>query len=192
MKKVTSDIHHRHRRIIELTNRWQDTTPEKHDEWLVDIWNRDVSRHDEVWHLGDFSFSHNYQTVADFTYKLNGNINLIKGNHDDQDILNKLKQDGLINNWWDYKEIKIDGTKVCLFHFPVTSWNQQHRGAWHLHGHCHGNLKNPQGKMLDVGLDSAYNLLGSHRFFTEEDIAEYMKTREIQVLDHHEERNATT
>lgn len=192
MKKFTSDIHHRHKRIVELTNRGQDTTPEKHDEWLVDIWNRDVSRHDEVWHLGDFSFSHNYQMVADFTYKLNGNINLIKGNHDDPDILNKLKQDGLINNWWDYKEIKIDGTKVCLFHFPITVWNQQHRGSWHLHGHSHGNLKVLQGKMLDVGLDSAYNVLGSHRFFTEEDIVEHMKTREIEVLDHHEERNATT
>ena len=36
------------------------------------------------------------------------------------------------------------------------------------------------------------DLLGSHRFFTEEDIVEHMKTKEIQVLDHHEERNATT
>lgn len=130
--------------------------------------------------------------MRDVVKQLNGNINLIKGNHDNPDILTKLKQDGLIINWWDYKEIKIGLNKVCLFHFPITAWNQQHRGSWHLQGHSHGNLKNPQGKMLDVGLDSAYNLLGSHRFFTEEDIIEYMKTKEIQVLDHHEERNATT
>lgn len=146
----------------------------------------------EVFHLGDFAFSSKYEQVRDVVKQLNGNITFIKGNHCDGRVMRQLVNDGHINAFYEYKEIKIDGTKVCLFHYPISVWNQQHRGSWHLHGHSHGNLKNPQGKMLDVGLDSAYNLLGSHRFFTEEDIIEHMKTKEIQILDHHEERNATT
>lgn len=144
-----------------------------------------MQKQDEVWHLGDLSFASRYEDIAAFVRKLNGNINLIKGNHDQEKHLNKLKEDGLINNWWDYKEIKIQDTKVCLFHFPIAAWNQQGRGSWHLHGHSHGNLKGKKGKMLDAGLDSAYNVKGKHTFFTEDEIVAYMSHRDIQCNDHH-------
>lgn len=187
MKILTSDLHHKHKRICELTNRTKETTPENHDDWLVEIWNRDVSNQCEVWHTGDLSFASKYDDIAKFVSKLNGNINLVKGNHDKTEFLNRLKADGLINNWWDYKEIKISDHSVCLFHFPIQSWYKQGYGSWHLHGHSHGNLKNPQGKILDVGLDNSYNLYGKHKFFTEEDIEIYMQSKSIVVTDHHKE-----
>lgn len=36
-----------------------------------------------------------------------------------------------------------------------------------------------------VGIDSAYELLGEHRFFTEDDIAKYMQSRNIKTVNHH-------
>ena len=188
MKKFTSDLHCHHKRIAELTNRGAETTTEDHDDWLVKIWNRDVTSQDEIYHMGDLSFASKYTDLADFISKLNGNITLIKGNHDKTEFLNRLKADGLINNWYDYKEIKIGDQHVCLFHYPVQSWHKQGYGSWHLFGHSHGNLTGTRGKMLDVGLDSSYNLYGTHRFFSEFDVLNYMARQELVITDHHKER----
>jgi hypothetical protein len=54
-----------------------------------------------------------------------------------------------------------------------------------LHGHCHGSFQPKYGKILDVGLDNAYNAYGQHLFFTEDDIVEYMKYRKNEIVDHH-------
>jgi hypothetical protein len=69
----------------------------------------------------------------------------------------------------------------------VSSWHKQGYGSWHLHGHCHGNHADSKGKMLDVGIDSAYNIYKEHKFFTEEDVAVYMQDRSVYVSDHHKE-----
>ena len=91
----------------------------------------------------------------------------------------------MIQNWYQYEEIKISATPVCLFHFPIASWHKQGYGSLHLHGHCHGSYTTGKGKILDVGIDSAYNIKGKHEFFSEEDIANYMSHRELQTVDHH-------
>lgn len=188
MKVFSSDNHHQHRRIVDFTNRGIETSSEEHDEWLVNIWNRDVTKYDEIWHIGDLSFASKYADLAKFVSRLNGNINLIKGNHDKAEFLNRLKVDGLINNWYDYKEIKIGDQTVCLFHFAMMTWHKQGYGSWHLFGHSHGNLTGARGKMLDVGLDSSYNLYGTHRFFNELDVLNYMARQELVITDHHKER----
>ena len=139
MKTVfCSDLHYLHKNICDYTDRKLVTTPEKHTEWLTELWNKEVQPEDTVWHLGDFCFSTKYDVVAGIVRGLSGNKNFIKGNHCDARILNKLKEDGLINNWYDYKEIKLgeDRIPVCLFHFPVACWHKQGYGSWHLHGHC--------------------------------------------------------
>lgn len=186
---MTSDLHFHHKNIVRFTNRGKDTTQELHDDWLIDLWNKQVSASDEIFHLGDFSFAKKYDEVAEIVSKLKGQKHFLKGNHDDRKILERLKTDGLICNWHDYKEIKFGDTTACLFHFPVGSWHKQGYGAIHLHGHCHGNYLDGKGKILDVGLDSAYNILGEHRFFAEQDVLQYMQGREIYLADHH--RNNT-
>jgi calcineurin-like phosphoesterase family protein len=188
MKVFCSDLHHQHSRIVELTNRGEETTQENHTEWLVDVWNKNVTPADVCYNLGDYSFAKKYEDIAKFTERLNGNKILIKGNHDRRENLDRLVKDKLITAWYDYKEIKIGETSVCLFHFPVSSWNKQGHSSWHLHGHCHGNHADSKGKMLDVGIDSAYNIYKEHKFFTEEDIAVYMQDLSVYVADHHKER----
>ena len=184
-KWFTSDLHHMHKRIVEFTNRGKDTTQEDHDNWLVELWNTQVKKGDIVYHLGDFSFAKQYEDIAKFVSKLYGQKIFIKGNHDDRKNLDKLVSDGLIHAWYDYKEIKIGDKSVCLFHFPVMSWHKQGYGSWHLHGHCHGNLKGSVGCMLDAGLDSAFNIYGEHKFFSEDRVADFMSKTTKYVADHH-------
>lgn len=189
MAKIwTSDLHHEHNNIVKFTNRGVDTTQEGHTDFLRALWNAQVKPQDTVYHLGDFSFSRSYPRIAEFIRSLNGLKVFIKGNHCDPQILTRLVEDRLIHAWYDYKEIKVGEQKVCLFHFPIAAWHQQGRGSWHLHGHCHGNLKESFGKRLDVGLDNAYNLYGKHKFFTEQDIQEYMDAAPVEIADHHVER----
>lgn len=187
MKIFTSDIHHEHRKIVEFTNRGKDTTQDFHTHWLVKVWNQNVTPADVCYHLGDFSFAKDYKDIALFTARLNGTKILIKGNHDRREHLDQLVKDKLIAAWYDYKEIKLADKSVVLFHFPISSWHKQGYGALHLHGHCHGNHADSKGKMLDVGLDSAYNLYKEHRFFTEEDVLTLMQQKEIHISDHHKE-----
>lgn len=176
-KLLTSDIHHFHNKICEFTNRKLLTSQENHTQWLIEIWNKNVTKSDLVYVLGDYSFSTKYQPIADFTGKLNGQKIIIKGNHDRREHLDQLVKDKLIAAWYDYKEIKLGATSTCLFHFPIKHWHKQAHGSWHLHGHLHGAPSGLDGKVLDVGLDSAYNLYGEHKFFTEEDVAQIMKDR---------------
>lgn len=185
MKIFTSDLHHQHSRIVEFTNRGDDTTQERHTEWLVKVWNKNVSSGDLVYNLGDFSFAKNYDDIAKFTQQLNGQKIFIKGNHDRREHLDQLVKDNLIQVWYEYKEIKIQDIPTVLFHFPIASWHRQSHGAWHLHGHCHGNFKDYRGKMLDVGLDSAYNLYGEHKFITEDQVVAFMQHEDIYLADQH-------
>lgn len=120
---------------------------------------------------------------------MNGQKIFVKGNHDKKEYLDKLVEDKLIQAWYDYRDTKISGMHVAMFHYPISSWDRQCYGAYHLHGHCHGSHGDSRGRMLDVGLDSAYNMFGIHKFFTENEIHEILGSREIYTADHHKERN---
>lgn len=186
----TSDIHHRHKRICEITDRHEVVDQEQHDEWLIELWNSQVTKQDIVYHLGDFSFASKYEDIAAFITRLNGAIFLLKGNHDKTDNLNKLKSNNLIQHWYDYKEIQIKGITTCMFHFPISSWHKQHYGSFHLYGHSHG-CHQGNGKLLDVGLDSAYNILGEHRLFTQDEVYEILSNKQGIINDSHRKENTT-
>lgn len=181
----TSDLHFHHKNVCKYTRRHEVVQQEHHEEWLIDIWNSTVKRSDKIWHLGDLTFLTKYEDIAVLVKKLNGQKFFIKGNHDRTKVLDALKKDGLIQNWYQYEEIKISATPVCLFHFPIASWHKVGYGAWHLHAHCHGSYTTGKGKILDVGIDSAYSVTGKHKFFSEEDIINYMSHRQIKTVDHH-------
>jgi calcineurin-like phosphoesterase family protein len=186
MKIFTSDLHVGHKRIVEFTSRGKDClSQDNHDRWIIDLWNTEVSAGDIVYHLGDFSFYKNYDDIANIVNQLKGQKIFIKGNHDRREHLDQLVKDGLIAAWYDYKEIRLGDVSVALFHFPIASWHRQSYGSWHLHGHCHGNFKDSRGKMLDVGLDSMYNLYGKHKFIDEHEIKYHMDNIEIYLADQH-------
>ena len=181
----TSDLHFSHKRIVEFTNRGKETSQEDHDSWLTELWNNTVETQDKVFHLGDFSFGTTYEQVALQVSKLKGQKFFIKGNHDRSKFLEQLKEDRLIQDWYEYKEIKLLDNAACLFHFPIASWHKQNYGSLMLHGHSHGAFTVGKGKILDVGIDSAYNIKGKHSFFSEVEVQEYMQQKEIYVADRH-------
>lgn len=181
----TSDLHFGHKNILTYTRRGE-VKPQDicHDEWLIDIWNKQVKENDTVYHLGDFSF-HGWKRSNEIISRLFGQKVMIRGNHDGEKSW-KLYKDIKNVRCYDYKEISHEKVKIVLFHFPIEIWHSQHKGAWHLHGHSHGNFVKPDGFLLDVGIDSAYNILGEHRLFTMQDVCDYMKTRTLsKKKDHH-------
>lgn len=182
-KWYCSDLHAFHKKIVGFTNRGLETTQENHEVWLTKLWNSQVGHGDLTYILGDVSFG-DYKSTKLFLQFLNGQKIIIKGNHDRREDLDKLVKDGVIQAWYEYKEIKIGDTSACLFHFPISSWHKQHHGSFHLHGHSHGAFQG-QGKILDVGLDNSYDIYGKHRLFSEQDVVDYMSQREKHIADVH-------
>lgn len=185
-KYFTSDLHFHHKRICELTNRGLFTNPEDHKSWVLSIINKQVKPGDELIHLGDFAFTSKSQEIEDILSRINCQVRCIKGNHDSRKTWKHVSQPNLVS-FKDYEEISVGTKSAVLFHFPITVWHKQHYGSIMLHGHCHGSFQG-EGKILDVGLDNAYNLFGEHRLFTEDDIIIFMKGRDMVVKDHHKSR----
>ena len=75
---------------------------------IINNWNNVVSIEDTVYHIGDFCFG-NGENILN---QLNGNINLISGNHDKN---TKLAFKSIKS--WDI--VIIDGIKILLIHYPV-------------------------------------------------------------------------
>ena len=146
----TSDTHFGHHNILKYTSGARGKTVEEMDERLVERWNSRVSIRDTVWHLGDVCFGDPI-----ILWRLNGKINLIIGNHDHK----HLKFDCFSRRFdriENYIELKtpLSNTKTVLCHYPFASWNKSYYGAPHLHGHCHGQMKEIVPGRIDVGVDT--------------------------------------
>lgn len=127
---VISDLHLGHKNIIKLCNR-PFKTLEEMDNTIINNWNKVVSKEDIVYVLGDFAYKGlNAEKYLD---KLNGNIILIRGNHDKYIRHNKIKA------VYDYKEIEVNEVKYVLSHYPMIAWNGQFRNSVHLYGHVHSS-----------------------------------------------------
>ena len=53
------------------------------------------------------------------------------------------------------KEIKFNGHKICMMHYPIAEWHDCHHGSLMLHGHLHGNNSGLRKyRVRDVGYDA--------------------------------------
>lgn len=143
----TSDTHFGHARIIELCKRPFESV-EAMDETIIANWNAVVGPRDEVWHLGDFSYSRvNAQGIFD---RLNGRKSLIVGNHDDNDTVNMGWE-----NIQHIHEVRYQKRKIVLCHYPFLEWPGYFRQALHIHGHQHNDsMWEPGRTAIDVGVDA--------------------------------------
>lgn len=197
----TSDLHffhdkHAERNIVEFSDRKLITTREEHTEWLVSLWNSQVKPNDTVHHLGDFAFAYKPEKIVELIYRLNGRKVFVRGNHCASDAWNWIQENRKTDprlgsvakiDKWIYRHCKINDTQkrgVHMTHFPYAVWWDQQHGSYCLHGHSHGSYKGP-GRILDVGLDSAYNIFGEHRFFTWEDVVKLLEPIEVHLSDYH-------
>ena len=90
MKYFTSDPHWHHKKIVEITDRKDVVTQEEHTKWLIDLWNKQVTNNDQVYLLGDVSFATKYELIKEVFNQLNGQIFVVKGNHDRSEMLKKI------------------------------------------------------------------------------------------------------
>lgn len=78
---------------------------------------------------------------------------------------------------------------LFLSHYAHRVWNKSHHGRIHLYGHSHDSLdkhpNQPWGKSMDVGMDSAYRILGEYRPFHINEIMKIMNERDALIIDHH-------
>ncbi len=180
-----SDCHWQHRNIIKYSNR-PFTSVEDMDEQMVRKWNDTVKPDDNVFSLGDFAFG-KIGYIKNILSRLNGNIVMVLGNHDQEIIDNSesLINEGYVKEITPYKEIRIDGQFICLYHYGCRTWNRSHRGSFLLYGHSHGSLP-PFGKSVDVGVDAPFVLgVPSYRPLSFYEIKDYMSKRKIETADYH-------
>lgn len=110
----TSDTHFGHSKIIDYCKR-PFSSIEEHDKALIQNWNNVVGQDDTVFHLGDFAYG-NSQFIANIIKQLNGNIILVKGNHDLKNINPTLYN--IFSDVVYQARILIDKQTVYLNHFP--------------------------------------------------------------------------
>jgi len=167
MSKVffTSDTHISHTNIIKYSKRPFVVEPETPtepgplstafmNEEIIRRWNSVVGPNDSVWHLGDVFFGRYTSEQADAVLaRLNGQIDLIRGNHDDDYIWNhpRFRSRQLMA---EIREKDRAGKKhtVVLCHYGMRVWNNSFRGSLQLYGHSHGTLPG-NNQSLDVGSD---------------------------------------
>lgn len=105
--------------------------PSNWKDMVISNWNKNVNSNDTVLHLGDFTFGSKNET-KDIRDKLNGNIYLLKGNHDRH------------SHGW-YKNIGIelikkpfyikDGERTIIFSHRKKSFEFNNYNNFHGHSH---------------------------------------------------------
>ena len=132
MKYVIADTHFGHENIIKYENRPFPNAQEM-DKVIIDRWNNTVNKDDTVYHLGDVflcSTDKQFETMN----QLNGNIILIKGNHDNQTDTKLIDRLG-------FKEVHdrlLLKDKFILTHRPI----ELNHDYLNIHGHTHSQREN--------------------------------------------------
>lgn len=143
MAKVffTSDLHFGHEKVIRFDNRPFQTVEEM-DAELIRRWNAKVGKGDLVYVLGDMIWKTRNIDAETLIRSLNGQIILIKGNHDR--FLHNAKAKNALAGVKDYDDICVkleDGTdrRVVLCHYYIPFYIGHRWQAVHLHGHSHNS-----------------------------------------------------
>ena len=158
---ITSDPHFGHKNIIKYNPKYrQFSSIDEMDSSMMSSWNSLVKPEDLVYILGDFAF-HKPGKATEVAMQLNGRKILITGNHDYDMKLVKYKPFiECFEEITNYKEIKFNGHKICMMHYPICEWHNCHHGSIMLHGHLHGK---PSGlskyRVRDVGFDATGNIV---------------------------------
>ena len=132
---VTSDTHFNHANIIGFAERPFKNVDHMNTE-LVLRWNKVVGKDDVVFHLGDFGMG-TPQDLMNIVCRLNGRLVLVTGNHDKSEFLTALHEVGIqVQDYYNIKGHTINNM-VCMFHYPMLSWDGSFHGSISLHGHTH-------------------------------------------------------
>lgn len=109
------------------------------DYKLIEAWNKKVPTDGLVFHLGDFAWG-GYEFWKKIREQLNGDIILIKGNHDQKNMSTTAEQELFKHVTWQML-IEVEGRKLWLNHFPFLCYAGVYREpkklVYSLYGHVH-------------------------------------------------------
>ena len=145
----------------------------EHDEGLIQNWNKKASASTIGFLLGDTIFGHNADERLITLFKRLDfkELYVLPGNHQAgyKQLIERVQDNILLPAASEYKQVHfvpnyletvVNGQSIVMNHYAQATWNGQHKGAWHLHSHSHGNLyKSELGKLLyksktmDVGVE---------------------------------------
>ena len=155
----TSDLHLGHARLVECGFR-KFTDSEMMDDFIINMINLRCQKEDKLYILGDLSMSHHYEDIAYWLKQIKCQIFVIQGNHYSRKVLDRLKEENIICNWYPWKIIEdenyiIEGRPfvVALHHHPVIDYHSSRRADCCFHGHSHGLNPRRFSDLHDVGVD---------------------------------------
>lgn len=147
MRYVISDTHLGHDNIRKYCNRPHDTVEEM-NERLVTDWNNIVNEDDAVIHVGDVCHHPSPLDTGQWLRKLNGNILLVRGNHDG-DVPQNPKGYNVVESC----TISHGKWKFYVEHYQVDE------DIWSIGGHLHNNnirkypFINYENKTINVSVE---------------------------------------
>ncbi len=175
---ISSDLHLGHRAITEKYGRPWDTVEEM-NEAIIERWNERVALADQVYIVGDVGVC-SARVLSELIRRLNGRLYLVRGNHDRW--RGAYKQAVIDRFEWikDVYTLKYDECRTFFFHYPCYTWPRAHKGDWHAHGHCHGNLIADESTRHDVSLET-------HDYYPYhwDEFRGIMQKKTYKVVDHH-------
>ena len=160
----TADTHYGHKNIVRGVSSWGnksgcrdfDTIADMNDA-MVDSINAHVKEDAVLYHVGDLVMGL-FENVTAFRERLRcRTIHLVLGNHDHNIRKGRDGIQQLFASVQQQSMICVDNQQLVLCHYPLHIWQNHHRGTWHLHGHTHGKLNDPnfyRRKVMDVGIDT--------------------------------------
>ena len=136
-----SDLHFGHRNICKYR---PFKTPAEHDEYIIQQWNSVVrKKRCHVWVLGDMCIHNKAYDMDQLISRLNGNINLITGNHCHMPYYNHNKINVMTGIYKKYG--------YWLSHCPIHP--VELRGKRNIHGHVH-NKTLPDPRYINVCVEN--------------------------------------
>ena len=144
---VISDLHFSHAGVLKFCPEQRPfKSTDQMNEVLINNWNNTVTKRDTIWVLGDVSFAKKWEETAGLLDQLNGNKNLILGNHD----LN-IPADKWLTKFRKVEPMRIMDNMI-LTHIPVHPSQLEYRWSHNIHGHLHNKRVMDDGHLSKVDI----------------------------------------
>lgn len=181
----SSDLHINHKNILKFGRVF--STLEEMNELIINNINKTCTKDDLLVLLGDSLLG--IKDYEAFCNSINCNIILLYGNHCNLNKVNELSAKNLLYKGH-YLEIQIEKTLICCSHYPTIHWNEQDKGSYFLHGHCHGYESNILKEIhtyrsKDVGIDCYFEQYGEYLPYSFEQIKNELQNK--KTINRHEE-----
>jgi calcineurin-like phosphoesterase family protein len=133
----TSDWHFFGTNFLKNEKRQHFESVEVMNETIINNLLSSIKPGDNLYFLGDIGWKLPNEWLFNFLVSMKKhkiNFFWIEGNHDHKTqvpFVSSLKWKGQI------KDIKVEGQKLTLCHYPMYTWNASHYNSYSLHGHIH-------------------------------------------------------